>query len=113
MIDDRDLAYVVGRVTALYDPDRIYLFGSYAKGTATDASDLDLIVVRADDLPRRLRGRDVVDGLSGLAIGIDLLFLTPAEVAAELADPYSICSTIMPTARTVYERPAAGGRGVR
>ena len=104
MITERDVDRVVDRIVALYDPDRIYLFGSYAKGNATDASDLDLVVVKPTALPRPLRGRDVLSVLTGMAFGLDVVFATPDELAEELTQPYSLYSTIMPTARLLYAR---------
>ncbi|WFF05833.1 nucleotidyltransferase domain-containing protein [Micromonospora sp. WMMD1076] len=104
MIRDADIARVVERVVALYDPDRIILFGSQAKGTATERSDLDLVVVRRSDHPRWLRGRDVVAALNRMAFKTDLLFVTPEEMEQEQTDPYSLFSTMWPTARTIYER---------
>ncbi len=99
-----DIERVVGRIVALYDPDEVYLFGSHAKGNATAHSDVDLLVVRHSELPRRLRGRDVLAMLSEVSFPVDVLFLTPQEVAAELVEPYSLLSTIMPTARAVFRR---------
>jgi predicted nucleotidyltransferase len=106
VITAADLDRVAQRVIALYDPDEIWVFGSYAKGNQSQQSDLDLVVVKPTELPRRLRGRDVVAVLAEAAFHIDLLFLTPQEVAEELAEPYSLLSTVMPTARKVYQRDA-------
>lgn len=104
MIAERDIADVVEQIVALYDPDQVYLFGSYAKGNAADHSDLDLLVVRPTELPRWLRGSDVVAVLARMAFRMDVLFMTPQEVQDELAQPYSLISTIMPTARVCYSR---------
>lgn len=104
MITRQDIDTVVERIAALYDPDRIYLFGSHAKGRATAGSDLDLVVVRASDEPRYARGRDVGWALRGTAFRMDLLFVTPGELAEELADPYSVYSRIMAYAVPVYAR---------
>lgn len=106
MISERDIARVVDQVVALYDPDQVYVFGSHAKGNATEHSDLDLLVVRPTELPRPLRGRDVMAVLSGVALPMDVLFMTPQELQAELSQPYSLISTIMPTARLRYTRGA-------
>jgi uncharacterized protein len=104
MIGEADLAHVVERIVALYDPDEIYVFGSYAKGTLRPDSDLDLVVVRPTPLPRHLRGRDVVAVLAEVAFGLDLLFMTPGELEEDLREPYSLMSTVMPTAKPVYAR---------
>lgn len=104
MIGERDMAQVVERIVALCDPDQVYVFGSYAKGNATDRSDLDLLVVRPSELPRSHRGRDVTAVLSDVAFAFDVLFYTPQEIQSDLSEPYSLISTIMPTARIVYAR---------
>ena len=44
LLGEDDLASVVNRIVAHYDPNRVYLFGSYAKGTMTRGSDIDLLV---------------------------------------------------------------------
>lgn len=105
MITPTDVDRVVDRVVALYDPDRIYLFGSHAKGTATEHSDLDLLVVRRTDQPRRLRGVDVAAAMDAFAFDIDLLFLTPHELATSITDPRSFQHRIGFHAKPLYERP--------
>jgi predicted nucleotidyltransferase len=104
MISQADVSNTVERIVALYDPDRIYVFGSYAKDSLRETSDLDLLIVGPSDLPPRHRGQDVVAVLRGTAIEFDLLFVTPEELAAELSDPYSLLSTVMSSAKTLYER---------
>ena len=104
MMTDADVSAVVERIVALSDPDRIYVFGSYAKQTLHETSDLDLLIVGPSDLPPRHRGQDVMALLRGMAIDFDLLFVTPEELADELADPYSLISTVMSSARPLYER---------
>ncbi|MDR7489636.1 MAG: nucleotidyltransferase domain-containing protein [Armatimonadota bacterium] len=48
---DAKLAEVVRRLVAAYHPERIYLFGSVARGDAGPDSDYDLLVVVPDDAP--------------------------------------------------------------
>ena len=42
--DDPALAEAVRRLVAAYQPERVYLFGSVARGEANENSDLDLLV---------------------------------------------------------------------
>ena len=49
MITEAQIQAVVARIVAGYAPDRIILFGSYAYGTPTEDSDLDLLVLKAGD----------------------------------------------------------------
>jgi predicted nucleotidyltransferase len=104
VITQADVSTVVERIVALCDPDRIYVFGSYAKQGLHEASDLDLLIIGPSDVPPRHRGQDVMAVLRGVAIDFDLLFVTPEELAAELSDPYSLLSTVMSSAQPLYER---------
>jgi predicted nucleotidyltransferase len=106
VIAEADIERVVGRIVALCNPDKVYLFGSHAKGNATDKSDLDLLVVAPNELPRPMRGANVRAALSSMSFSTDVLFPTPAELEEELAEPYSLYSTILPTARLLYARGA-------
>lgn len=52
---DPVLAEIVRRLAAAYQPERIYLFGSKARGDAGPDSDYDLLVVAPDDAPAERR----------------------------------------------------------
>jgi predicted nucleotidyltransferase len=95
----------VESIVALTDPDRVCVFGSYSKGTLHDGSDLDFLVIGPSHLPRAHRGKDVMAALAGIAVRFDVLFVTPEELSVELTDPYSLLSSVLPGARTLYERP--------
>jgi len=105
VINEADLRRVVDRIVAFDHPEAIYAFGSYAKAQLRDDSDLDLIVVQRTELPRRLRGRDVVGILAEMPFDLDLLFVTPDELALDAPDPWTLLGTVMPTAIEVYRRP--------
>ena len=49
MISEAQIQAVVARIVEGYRPERIILFGSYAYGTPTEDSDLDLLVVKRDE----------------------------------------------------------------
>jgi len=104
MIYSQDLQRIVERIVALYDPDKIYLFGSYAKENMTENSDLDFIVVKPSNLPRPMRGRDVVAILAEVPVDIDMIFVTPEELKIELYEKYSFISTVLPTAIMLYSK---------
>jgi predicted nucleotidyltransferase len=46
MITEEQIQAVVRRIVEGYQPDRIILFGSYAYGTPTEHSDLDLLIIK-------------------------------------------------------------------
>ena len=70
---DRQLVMdeAVRRLVEYFRPERIYLFGSTARGEARPDSDLDFLVVVPDDTPSR-RFWDVYKEIAGLELSIDI-----------------------------------------
>jgi predicted nucleotidyltransferase len=54
MTKDEAIDEIVRRLVAYYHPERIYLFGSAARGEFGPDSDLDFCVVLPDDAPEQL-----------------------------------------------------------
>jgi len=67
------------RIVKNFKPQKIILFGSYAHGTPTEESDLDLLVIKDSDSPSRLQNRKIRKILSDLRIPIDVIVKTPEE----------------------------------
>jgi uncharacterized protein len=75
--DDPALAEAVRRLVAAYQPERVYLFGSVARGDAGPDSDYDLLVVVPDDTPpERRRSRLAYQALRGTGTAADVLVCT-------------------------------------
>jgi uncharacterized protein len=65
---------IVRRLVAAYDPERVYLFGSAARGESHQGSDYDVLLVVPDNAsPERLRSRRAYEALWGLGVGVDVL----------------------------------------
>ncbi len=79
MITTSALEEIVQRIRDRFDPEKIILFGSYARDEATEQSDVDLLVVADTDLPRRERFPAVRRLLSGYPVGFDIIVKTPKE----------------------------------
>jgi predicted nucleotidyltransferase len=76
-IEDPVLAEIVRRLVEVYQPDRIYLFGSQARRDAGPDSDYDLMVVVPDDAsPERRRSRLAYLRLWGTGAAADVLVWT-------------------------------------
>ncbi len=74
---DPKLRLVVERLISAYRPDRIYLFGSIARGDADEDSDYDLMVLVPDDAaPERRGSRLAYQALRGTGIAADVLVWT-------------------------------------
>lgn len=71
---DPALAEVVRRLIQAYRPERIYLFGSVARGDAGPHSDYDILVVVPDDSrPEQLRSRLAYQALRGTGTAADVV----------------------------------------
>jgi len=76
-VTDPRLADLVRRLVEAYRPERIYLFGSHARGDAATDSDYDLLVVVPDDAPpERRRSRLGYVALRGTGTAVDVLVCT-------------------------------------
>lgn len=74
---DAKLNEIVGRLRTAYEPERIYLFGSAARGDAGPDSDYDLLLVVPDDAPvERQRSRLAYEVLRGTGVAADVLVTT-------------------------------------
>jgi len=68
---------IVERLRQAYAPERIYLFGSHARGEAGPDSDFDILVVVPDDAPPSRRGsRLAYQSLRGTGVAADVLVWT-------------------------------------
>jgi uncharacterized protein len=71
---DPMLAEIVRRLVDAYHPERIYLFGSKARGDSGPDSDYDLMVVVPDAAPAPIeRGRRTHEALRGVSTAIEVL----------------------------------------
>ena len=103
--DDPALHQMVGRLAEAYRPERIYLFGSVARGDAGPDSDYDLLVVMPDNSrPELLRSRTGCRASRDLAAPRDLLVMRSGEFERQLRLRASLASTVEREGRILYER---------
>lgn len=98
----KQLDMIVREIVTKYQPEKVILFGSVARGAETEDSDYDFFIVKRDvpyrgidrhyDLMKRIRYRHASD----------FLICTPAEVEKRLAlgDPF--IREIMTQGRVLY-----------
>lgn len=102
-IDDPKLSEVVRRLIEAYDPERIYLFGSMARGDSGPDSDYDLMVIVSDDAPReRRRSRLAYQALRGTGIAADVLVWTRGTFESRLHLKASLPSTVVREGEMLY-----------
>jgi predicted nucleotidyltransferase len=97
------LTEIVRRLVRTYGPERIYLFGSMARGDGQADSDYDLMVVVPDDTPlERRRVRLAYQALRGTGIAVDVLVWTRRTFEERLHLKASLPSTIVREGKLVY-----------
>lgn len=77
---------VVERIAKEYQPEKIILFGSAARGEMGTDSDVDLFIVKDDKKPRHQRSVNVREALRDTAytFPLDVLVYTPKELEYRL-----------------------------
>jgi predicted nucleotidyltransferase len=94
--DDSALAEAVRRLVAAYQPERVYLFGSVARGDAGPDSDYDLLAVVPDDAPpERRRSRLAYEALHGTGTAADVLVCTKSYFEDRRSLKASLPGTIL------------------
>ncbi len=78
--EQRVLDEVVKRTVKAVQPLRIILFGSAARGTMGQNSDLDLLVVVPDGVHRRRTAQAVYKSLRGIGFAKDVVVVTESDV---------------------------------
>jgi len=97
------LQEIVRRLAAVYHPERIYLFGSVARGESGPDSDYDLMVILPDGAPPHLRSEDPgYRALRGTGAGADILVWTRGQFEKQLHLRASLPSTVAREGRLLY-----------
>lgn len=104
---DDVLAEIVQRILSVRAPERVILFGSYARGEAGPDSDPDLLVVlRGAERPRR---ESVVIGeaMRGLGIPVEVIVASPEDVDRYGDSLGLVYRPALQEGVVIYERTAA------
>ena len=106
MVAESVLNQATERLVEQFAPVRIILFGSQARGTADERSDVDLFVI----CPVPGRKRDLMvamdRALAGLGIARDVIVLTPEEYQRDREIPGTVARPASLEGRILYDRGA-------
>ncbi|MBI4691440.1 MAG: nucleotidyltransferase domain-containing protein [Nitrospirae bacterium] len=82
MIEDysKTIDEIVRRITEKITPLKVILFGSYAYGSPTKDSDIDLLIIKESSLPRHHRTKEIRRILRGMKVAVDIIVYTPEEI---------------------------------
>lgn len=96
---------MVRRIVERFDPERIILFGSHARGSASSDSDVDLLVVMPVVGSKRAKQIEIRLALHDIAFPKDVIVTTPEEFAWRKEVPGTIERPASLEGRVVYARP--------
>ncbi len=96
------LGEIVDRIVRVATPERIFLFGSAARGEARADSDLDLLVVTAGEVHRGRLTEEIYAALIGAGRAVDVVVVTPEDVARYRESPALVIATALREGVEVY-----------
>jgi len=102
MVSDEVLNEVKRRLVDGFHPDRIILFGSQARGTADDRSDVDILVVSRFQGERREMMLEMDRALGELDYAFDVLISTPEEFEVDRLIPGTVSRYADKEGRVLY-----------
>lgn len=105
MITLNEIKNFVNEIAEGYQPEKIYLFGSYANNTATADSDIDLLIIKNTNLKKTQRNIQVREAIKTYPyVGMDIIVYTPEELQAGMKDVVNIGKEAIKTGKLLYER---------
>jgi predicted nucleotidyltransferase len=103
VVNQELLQKIVDRIRHAIQVEQIILFGSYAWGTPHQDSDVDLfIIVEASNEPGYRRARSVYAALRGVAVPIDIIVKTRAEVKKNATVITSLTKKVLEQGKVLY-----------
>ena len=101
---DTFVATMVKRIAAQFDPERILLFGSRARGDARDWSDVDLLVVMPDGTDRREAAIEMLGVVGDLPVAKDIVVTTRDHIAQRGNVIGTVLRPALREGKVLYER---------
>ena len=104
MISEELLKEITKRLVEGFKPEKIFLFGSQARGTADERSDVDILVVSQIRGQRRKFALEIDRSLKGLRLARDVVVLTPEEFERDRMIPGTIARPAWKEGKVLYEK---------
>ena len=105
MTTEATISTMVDRIVGRFQPSRVLLFGSHARGDASEWSDVDLLVVMGDETDTRAAAVEMRRSLGDMSASKDIVVTTPEEIASRGDMAGTVLHAALREGRVVYERP--------
>lgn len=115
MIRRSDIKAYVRQLAQEFNPERVILFGSCARGRPTEDSDVDLLVIMNHGKRKNIEQAIDIDRRIDYSFPLDLLVRTPAEIKRRIVLGDVFLLSILKQGKIMYERrrQRMGGEGRR
>ncbi len=100
----RIILTIVERIKEDYKPEKIVLFGSYARGVPHQDSDIDLLVIKDSVCRRDERDKEIRKLLKDIKVPLDIFVYTPKEAEKFQALKGSFINKIFNSGEVLYGR---------
>ena len=100
----KTLPEAIQRIVETLNPEKIILFGSYAEGTPSEDSDVDLLVIMETDASGKDRSWAVSRLLLPRPFPVDILVKTPQEIDLAVQRGDFFIKDIISRGKVLYER---------
>ncbi len=107
MIDMNAIREVAERIVQEFQPERIILFGSYAYGTPTPDSDVDLLVIVPFEGKAPRKSLEILNKVDP-KFSVDIVVRTPEQVQQRLTWNDFFLRDIMEKGKVLYEAAYPG-----
>jgi len=94
------------RIVQQFDPEKIILFGSFARGSEGNDIDLDFLIVIDFDGSLRDKANEIDMALADRTLPIDLVLVTPAQFNRQRNLPGTIVREAVREGKVIYDRAA-------
>jgi uncharacterized protein len=94
------------RLVAGFRPLKIILFGSHARGTDREDSDVDLLVVMNVSGSKRKKASEMYVELAEVPVPKDILVITPQQLESYKNMPGTIIQSALGEGKTLYDSAA-------
>ena len=99
------ISTMVDRIVGRFQPFRVVLFGSQARGNANEWSDVDLLVVMGSVPDKRQAAIEIRRSLGDLLVSKDIVVTTTDEITRRGHVVGTVLHAALREGTVVYERP--------
>lgn len=103
IVSEREIQEFCDRIVAEFNPDKVILFGSYARGEQRDWSDVDIMVVMPFE-GRYFRKLTEIRSRTRPSFDLDLKLAPMSDLAARYEEYDPIARDVLDRGKVLYER---------